>query len=109
MVSKTPIKLCQFDALEPEADNEALPWALTQTDGSDARLSALKMAATGLVQTKDRELWLHSAMKRLMAACRLAVPVRVPRYWWRVRVKKKPSTALSHDTEVAVKWKVCRG
>src|SRR5258708_15192591 len=46
----------------------------------------------------------------LMAACRSTIPTKVPRLRRRlVSTAKKPSTALSHEALVGVKWKVTRG
>ena len=45
-----------------------------------------------------------------MAAWRSATDRKVPRLRRRlVRMAKMPSTALSHEAEVGVKWKVQRG
>ena len=45
-----------------------------------------------------------------MAACRSAIERKTPRRMrWRVILEKKFSTALSHEAEVGVKWKVQRG
>src|SRR5947207_1188165 len=45
-----------------------------------------------------------------MAACRSAIEWRTPRRMrWRVIFEKKFSTALSHDAEVGVKWKIPDG
>ena len=47
---------------------------------------------------------------RLMASCRSTTDWKTPRLRrWRVSLAKKPSTALSQDAEVGVKWKVQRG
>jgi hypothetical protein len=47
---------------------------------------------------------------RLMAAWRSATDRNTPRLRRRlVRMAKKPSTALSHEAEVGVKWNVHRG
>ena len=53
---------------------------------------------------------LYSRMKRLMADWRSTTEWKTP-YFSRLRVSlaKKPSTALSHEHEVGVKWKVQRG
>jgi hypothetical protein len=55
-------------------------------------------------------LALYSRMKRLIAAWRSTSEWNTP-YFKRRRVSfvKKPSTALSHEHEVGVKWKVQRG
>jgi hypothetical protein len=45
-----------------------------------------------------------------MAACRSTTDWKTPRLRRRlVRVAKKPSTALSQEAEVGVKWNVQRG
>jgi hypothetical protein len=45
-----------------------------------------------------------------MAACRSTTPVKEPRRSRRqVSAEKKPSTALSQEAEVGVKWKIQRG
>jgi len=48
--------------------------------------------------------------KRLIAACRSTTDRKMPRSNRRfVSLAKKPSTALSQDADVGVKWKVQRG
>ena len=50
-----------------------------------------------------------SATKRLMGTCRSMTDRNTPRLRrWRVRLAKKPSTALSQDAEVGVKWNIQR-
>jgi hypothetical protein len=45
-----------------------------------------------------------------MAACKSATDLKTPRLRRRVvSLAKKPSTALSQDAEVGVKWNVQRG
>jgi hypothetical protein len=52
---------------------------------------------------------LCSSTKRLMAACRSTTDTNTPRFSLRlVSLAKKPSTALSQEHEVGVKWKVKR-
>ena len=59
---------------------------------------------------KGFDLALWSSRKRLMAAWRSATDRKMPRLRRRlVRVAKKPSTALSQEAEVGVKWNVQRG
>ena len=54
--------------------------------------------------------WFVSATKRLMVAWRSTTHRKTPRFSRRlVSLAKKPSTALSHEHEVGVKWKVKRG
>jgi hypothetical protein len=53
---------------------------------------------------------LCSTTKRLMASCKSTTDTKTPRFNRRfVSLAKKPSTALNHDAEVGVKWKVQRG
>jgi len=63
-----------------------------------------------LVQRKGRGSWFVSARKRLMAACKATREWNTPRFNRRlVSLAKKLSTALIHEAEVGVKWKVKRG
>jgi len=63
-----------------------------------------------LVQRKGRGFSLISARKRLMAACSETTEWKTPRLRRRLlSLANKPSTALSQDAEVGVKWKVQRG
>ena len=60
--------------------------------------------------TKGFGLLLCSWTKRLMAACNSMTEQNTPRFsLLRESLAKKPSTALSHELEVGVKWKVQRG
>src|SRR5208282_6305520 len=53
---------------------------------------------------------LCSTTKRLMAACKSTTDTKTPRFNRRfVSVAKKPSTALSQDADMGVKWNVQRG
>jgi hypothetical protein len=62
------------------------------------------MASGSAVQTKGLGLALVSRRKRLIAAWRSAL--KTPRLSRRrVSLAKKPSTALSQEAEVGVKWK----
>ena len=64
------------------------------------------MASGSAVQVKGFGLSLVSARKRLMGAWRSTMPVKTPRLSRRrVSLAKKPSTALSQEAEVGVKWK----
>ena len=64
------------------------------------------MASGSAVQMKGLGLSLVSARKRLMAAWRSTMPLKAPRLSrCRVNLAKKPSTALSQEAEVGVKWK----
>src|ERR1700726_1820328 len=61
------------------------------------------------VQVKGFGLVLCSTTKRLMAACRSTTETKTPRFNRRlVSFAKKPSTALSHEHDVGVKWNVKR-
>src|SRR5450432_1689837 len=61
------------------------------------------------VQTKGFGCILCSFKKRLIDACRSKIERKTPRFNRRlVSVAKNPSTALSHEHEVGVKWKVNR-
>jgi hypothetical protein len=63
------------------------------------------MASGSAVQTNGLGLALVSCRKRLMADWRSAMPVKTPRLSRRrVSLAKKPSTALSQEAEVGVKW-----
>src|SRR5215472_12920582 len=64
------------------------------------------MASGSAVQTNGLGLALVSCRKRLMAAWRSATPLYTPRLSRRrASLAKKPSTALSQEAEVGVKWK----
>src|SRR3546814_13644220 len=68
------------------------------------------MASGSAVQVKGLGSVLCSRTKRLMAAWRSTTEWKTPR--WSLRLEswaKKPSTALSQEQEVGVKWKVQRG
>src|SRR5512132_738868 len=68
------------------------------------------MASGSAVQTKGLGLWLCSARYRLMAAWRSTSEWNTPRLRRRLEsLAKNPSTALSQEAEVGVKWKVQRG
>src|SRR4051812_20812576 len=62
------------------------------------------------VQEKGFGLSLVSATKRLMAAWSSTTHRKTPRFSrCLASLAKKPSTALSHEHEVGVKWKAKRG
>src|SRR5665647_1539462 len=62
------------------------------------------------VQTKGLGWSLFSATKRMIAASSSSTDRNTPRLRRRlVSLAKKPSTALSQDAEVGVKWNVQRG
>src|SRR6266478_5906881 len=64
------------------------------------------MASGSAAQMKGFGFSLVSWRKRLMAAWRSTMPLKTPRLSrCRVSLAKKPSTALSQEAEVGVKWK----
>ena len=64
------------------------------------------MASGSAVQVKGSGLSLVSARNRLIAAWRSTMPLKTPRLSRsRVSLANRPSTALSHEAEVGVKWK----
>ena len=74
------------------------------------RLTAWIILSGSAVHVKGFGLALCSTTKRLMAARKLTTDKKTPRFNLRfVSLAKKPSTALSQDAEVGVKWKVHRG
>src|ERR1700736_4530528 len=74
------------------------------------RLTAARTRLGSAVHTKGLGSELVSARKRVMAALRSATDRNTPRRRRRrVSLAKKPSTALSQDAEVGVKWNVQRG
>src|SRR5208282_3337068 len=74
------------------------------------RLTAASTRFGSAVHTKGLGSRFVSATKRLMATCRSTTDRNTPRLRrWRVSLAKKPSTALSQDAEVGVKWNVQRG
>ena len=82
-------------------------------DGIDAwcpRLTAAMILSGSAVQVKGLGSRLVSATKRLIVAWRSTTHRKTPRFNRRfASLAKKPSTALSHEQEVGVKWKVKRG
>jgi hypothetical protein len=59
---------------------------------------------------KGRQSLLRASMWRVIAFCGSSTEWEAPRrIWRRVMPEKKPSTALSHEAEVGVKWNVQRG
>ena len=68
------------------------------------------IASGSAFQMKGLGLSLVSSRYRLMAAWRSTMPLKTPRLSrCRVSFAKNPSTALSQDAEVGVKWKWNRG
>ena len=62
------------------------------------------------VQTKGLGFLLVAAMWRVIALSRSSTERKTPRLrLCRVSLEKKPSTALSQEQEVGVKWNVHRG
>lgn len=55
-------KLSKLDTYVPICLDDKYSSAVTQTDGSGDRLTAARMSVAGLVQTKDLERQLCSAM-----------------------------------------------
>ena len=84
--------------------------ALTQTEGTGTFGSLSKMALAEAVQRKGWDASLWTAMEPAMASCSSATEAKAPRGILRlVMAEKKPSTALSHEAEVGVKWSLQRG
>src|ERR1035437_8250813 len=74
------------------------------------RLTAAMILAGSAVQVKGFGLALCSTTKRLIAACKSTTDRKMARFNRRfVSLAKKPSTALSQDADVGVKWNVQRG
>src|SRR6202040_1223116 len=70
------------------------------------RLTARIILSGSAVHVKGFGSELCSTTKRLIAACKSTTDTKTPRFNRRfVSLAKKPSTALSQDTEVGVKWK----
>jgi len=68
------------------------------------------MVSEDLVQTRGFGALMCSRKYRLMASWRSVTDLNVPRRMRRlVMIEKKPSTALSQEAEVGVKWKTQRG
>src|SRR3954447_17182739 len=73
------------------------------------RLTAAMILSGSAVHVKGFGSALVSARKRLMAAWRSATERKTPRFKRRLdSLAKKPSTALSQEHEVGVKWKTKR-
>src|ERR1039458_2764651 len=74
------------------------------------RLTAWIILSGSAVHVKGFGSALCSTTKRLIAACKSTTDRKMPRFNRRfVSLAKKPSTALSQDADVGVKWKVQRG
>src|SRR6476619_7567500 len=74
------------------------------------RLTAAMILSGSAVHVNGLGSWFVSATKRLMAAWRSTTHRKTPRFSRRLAsLAKNPSTALSHEHEVGVKWKVKRG
>jgi len=88
-------------------------WHLTEWFESNTwcpRLTAAMILFGSAVQVKGLGSSLVSATKRLIAIWRSTTDRNTPRLRRRlVSLAKKPSTALSQDADVGVKWKVQRG
>lgn len=79
---------------------------------SNASFSRLKAAGTrfgSAVQTKGLGVELVSARNRLIATWRSTRERKTPRLRRRLVSLAKPSTALSQDAELGVKWNAQRG
>ena len=73
------------------------------------RLTAAMILSGSAVRVKGFGFRLCSARKRLIAACRSSTEWKTPRLRRRFdSLAKKPSTALSQEDEVGMKWKVKR-
>ena len=73
------------------------------------RLTAAMIFSGSAVHVKGFGSALVSARKRLMAAWRSTTERKTPRFKRRLdSLAKKPSTALSQEHEVGVKWKTKR-
>ena len=80
------------------------------TSGLMVQASLVLMALAVAVQTKGFGSWFVSAMYRVIVFSRSSTDRKTPRLrLWRVSLEKKPSTALSQEHEVGVKWNVQRG
>jgi hypothetical protein len=74
------------------------------------RLTARIILSGSAVHVKGFGSELCSTTKRLIATCKSTTDTKTPRFNRRfVSLAKRPSTALSHDAKVGVKWKVQRG
>jgi hypothetical protein len=81
-----------------------------ESDAWCPRLTAAMILSGSAVQVKGLGSRLVSATKRLIVAWRSTTHRKTPRFGRRfASLAKKPSTALSHEQEVGVKWKVKRG
>ncbi len=86
------------------------PSALPHSEDTEIVSSLARIEAAEAVQTNGFGLALCSARYRLIAACRSTTEWKLPRQMrLRVSVEKNVSTALSHDPEMGVKWKVQPG
>src|SRR5271168_3883668 len=73
-------------------------------------LTAAMILSGFAVHVKGFGLSLVSETKRLIAVCRSTTEWKTPRFnRRRLSLAKKPSTALSQEHEVGVKWKMKRG
>ena len=74
------------------------------------RLTAWIILSGSAVHVKGFGSALCSMTKRLIAACKSKTDRKMPRFnRLFVSLAKKPSTALSQDADVGVKWNVQRG
>ena len=88
---------------------------MSVTSGSNSNtwcplLTAAMILSGSAVHVNGLGSWFVSATKRLMVAWRSTTHRKTPRFSRRLAsLAKNPSTALSHEHEVGVKWKVKRG
>src|ERR1700721_3252994 len=74
------------------------------------RLTAWMILSGSAVHVKGFGLGLCATTKRLMAACKSTTDTKTARFNRRlVSLAKKPSTALSQDADMGVKWNLQRG
>jgi hypothetical protein len=80
-------------------------WLIKDDSGFPERF--LKMVAADADHWKALHVLLWAPMCRLIASSRSATDLKTPRrIYRRVIGEKNPSTALSHDADMGVKWNV---
>jgi hypothetical protein len=85
---------------------QALKW-LCLHDAWFPSLTAVRTRFGPAVKANGLGSALVSTTKRWMASCRSTTDWKTPRLRrWRLSFAKTPSTALSQDAEVGVKWNV---
>src|SRR5713226_4430855 len=101
---------CSLQRLSDLLNADFLLCLWIDSNASFPRLTAASTRFGSAVQTKGFGVELVSAMKRLIATWRSTRERKTPRLRRRlVSLAKEPSTALSQDAEVGVKWNVQRG